>query len=134
MSEIVAKRMKEIRTYYKLNQKEFCAEIELSPSRLSDIEAGNTNPSFNTLLAISNRFSISLDWLVAGKGDMFFKQQKENIDARLHSDEAQLIQQYRKLTERQKGRIDQQVDNFVDENKRSSHFAQSDDEMIQNLA
>ena len=53
--------------------------------------------------------------------------------ARLHSDEAQLIQQYRKLTERQKGRIDQQVDNFVDENKRSSHFAQSDDEMIQNL-
>ena len=51
--------------------------MELSPSRLSDIEAGNTNLSFNTLLAISNRFSISLDWLVAGKGDIFFKQQKK---------------------------------------------------------
>lgn len=131
---IVAERMRQLRNTLKLNQKEFCKQIELSQGRLSDIESGNTKPSFNTLLAISERFSVSLDWLIAGKGQMFIEHQGAISQMDLSADETQLISQYRKLTERQKGRIDQQVDNYVEENKRSSPSLITDDVLSANLA
>lgn len=139
MSDVVAARMKEIRTYFQLNQKEFCQRINLSPSRLSDIEAGNTNPSFNTLLAISENYSVSLDWLVAGKGEMLSSiintSAFNSEQLILEQDESQLIKQYRKLTERQKGRVDQQIDIYVSENKKSSpSIAGNDEEFTSSLA
>ncbi len=43
-------------------------------------------------------------------------------------DESALLAKYRELTERQKGRVDQQVDIYVAENKKSSPLIIGDDE------
>lgn len=124
-----AERLRHLRETLHLNQKEFCKQIDLSQGRLSDIEAGKTKPSYTTLQAISEKFSISLDWLVTGKGQMFYNEEGSISDSlQLKQDEIALVLKYRELTERQKGRVDQQVDIYVAENKKSSPLIIGDDE------
>ena len=55
-----------------MSQQEFAARTEISPSSLSGIFNGRTNPTMNHAQAIHKAFpNISIYWLLFGEGDMY---------------------------------------------------------------
>lgn len=64
--ETIGDRIKFLRNSYSMNQSTFANAINISQASLSDLEKGKTKPSVDTLINISDKFGISLDWLVKG--------------------------------------------------------------------
>lgn len=71
----VGERIKEVRKKLGLTQKEFAEAIGISQSRLSEIEKGETTKE-SVLIAISQKFKVSLEWLKHGTGDMWLKSEE----------------------------------------------------------
>lgn len=132
--ESIAERMKYLRNSFNLSQKEFSKIIGLGQSRLSEIESGKNKPSFDTLVAISENFSISMDWLISGTGSIMEKHDNPQNETTYSYDEVKLIESFRLLTERQKGRIEQQIDNYIDENKKLSSSISEPKEVKQSVS
>lgn len=64
METIVAgTRIKTLRKYAKLSQKDFSEKVGVTQSTLSAYENGNALPSVDILINIANCFNVSLDWL-----------------------------------------------------------------------
>ncbi|MBD5128334.1 MAG: helix-turn-helix transcriptional regulator [Ruminococcaceae bacterium] len=59
----IGSRIREVREKTKLNQKEFCAVLEIPQSTLSAYETGRMQPTIASLVNIATKFNISLDWL-----------------------------------------------------------------------
>lgn len=92
--DTVGSRIKWLRTSNNLNQKEFCDNINLAQSRLSEIESNKTKPSFDTLLAIKETYSVSLDWIASGNG--YCPTDTSNpVNGYLSKKELDLIEKYR---------------------------------------
>ncbi|MGN0674516.1 MAG: helix-turn-helix domain-containing protein [Oscillospiraceae bacterium] len=64
-------RIKAIRKYFNITQKEFAKRILVTASYVSRIENGNELPTDKLLKLISLEFGNSLEWLLTGKGEMF---------------------------------------------------------------
>lgn len=62
----VGKRIKKQRKLLGLKQKEAAAEFCLNPKYYSDIECGTCGMSINTLIQISLRLNLSLDYIIYG--------------------------------------------------------------------
>ncbi|MDF2926501.1 MAG: family transcriptional regulator [Paenibacillaceae bacterium] len=99
----IAERFKYLRHQAQLSQSEFADIIHLSQGRLSDIERGKNKPSADTLLAVSEYFNISTDWLLLGTGkppalaDGCTDKRAEEDQLELSDSERYLIWEYRKL-------------------------------------
>ncbi|MBS5934893.1 MAG: helix-turn-helix transcriptional regulator [Clostridiales bacterium] len=63
-------RLKEIRKYFKLSQKEFGQKIFLAQDHISSLEKGRRNLTDRTIKDICNTFNINEDWLRYGTGEM----------------------------------------------------------------
>ena len=57
-------RLKTLRQERNLTQKQVFTAIGLSERNYQSLEYGNIKPSFDTLIAISQFFNISSDWLL----------------------------------------------------------------------
>ena len=73
-------RLKEIRSFLKVSQREFSRQIFISQSLYADIELGNVEPKERFLRLISSQFNVNLNWIKTGEGQMF---SSEPPDARL---------------------------------------------------
>jgi transcriptional regulator with XRE-family HTH domain len=62
----LAERFRSIRTKTGLSQKDFAATLDISQSAVAEIERGSRDPSRNMMIALANRYHISLDWLLLG--------------------------------------------------------------------
>jgi phage repressor protein C with HTH and peptisase S24 domain len=65
-----SERVKEIRHYFQLNQKEFAELLNTARTALSEYEGGSREPSKDFFIALSN-IGVSIDWFVTGKGVPF---------------------------------------------------------------
>lgn len=115
----LGERIQEARKKLGINQKIFAQGINVKQGSLSKIESDQAKPSSETLANIRQNFNISLDWLLLNIGPMFVN---DNIPIGMKemfvtSDEEVLIKSFRTLSERQKGRVEQQIDNFKEENE-----------------
>lgn len=70
------KRLRDVRRVLDISQKDFAAQLNVSPSFLSEIESGKTKPGYNFLLKLAAVFDVSPAWLLLEKGAMFFKDEK----------------------------------------------------------
>lgn len=59
----LGKRIREVRENAGLNQKQFCAALEIPQSTLSAYETDKMQPTIVSLVNIATKFSVSLDWL-----------------------------------------------------------------------
>ena len=136
--DTIGTRIKQLRKHLGLSQKDFCQKVSIPQSRLSEIESDKTKPSYPFLQNASDIFNVSLDWLIVGKGQMFHITEAPTINnatSQLQPDEIVLVSKYHELTERQKGRVDQQIDIYLAENKKSSPSTIGDkEEFTSNLA
>lgn len=71
-------QIKRIREALNLNQKEFAKKLGLSNSYLCEIEKGNRGPGFKFFIHFAERLNVSLDWLMLGKGSMFFNESTDS--------------------------------------------------------
>ncbi|MCR8633214.1 helix-turn-helix domain-containing protein [Paenibacillus radicis (ex Xue et al. 2023)] len=77
---IIGENVKRLRKIHNLNQVEFSNLIGVSQGSLSDIEAGNSKPSIDTVVSIYTNFGCSLEWLLSGKTNQLnVEKQKEMI-------------------------------------------------------
>jgi len=67
-----AARIKAVRKTLGISQRDFCKSIFLSLSFYAKIETGARNPNKRVYELISSKYNVSKDWLLTGKGDMFF--------------------------------------------------------------
>ena len=51
-----------------MTKKAFCEQLGISTGNFGDWKRGKTTPSTNKLIEISEFFSVSLDWLIVGRG------------------------------------------------------------------
>ncbi|MCM3259913.1 MULTISPECIES: helix-turn-helix domain-containing protein [Paenibacillus] len=51
-----------------MTKKAFCETLGISTGNFGDWKRGKTTPSTNKLIEIAAFFSVSLDWLIIGKG------------------------------------------------------------------
>ncbi len=65
--EKINERIKNLRKSLNLNQASFAKTIGISQAALSDLEKGKSKPSIETLIAISDHFNVSIDWIVKGE-------------------------------------------------------------------
>lgn len=63
-------RIKNVRKELKLNQKEFAAELRLSPSFISDIESGRSKACLDFFYILAKKFDVNLYYLILGEGEI----------------------------------------------------------------
>lgn len=71
MSNQAGARIKKIRETLNMKQKDFAQKLGISAPTLSELEAGNNKPSFDTIIKLSELFNINLYFILFGKGEMF---------------------------------------------------------------
>lgn len=70
MQSTVNQRFKSLRIKLGLSQVEFANAMNLSQTFVSRIEKEETDIPTNTLITICEKYGISSDWLLFGKGEM----------------------------------------------------------------
>ncbi len=63
-------RLKEVRKYLKLSQKEMAEELGVPVTAISKYEIGRVKPASDMLIKINHKFKINLNWLLTGEGEM----------------------------------------------------------------
>lgn len=71
MGDSPGKRLASFRNSLGINQRVFASQLGVSPSRIGTLETDGAEPSKAFLKKISERYSISADWLLNGHGDQF---------------------------------------------------------------
>lgn len=75
--QIFSNRLKELRSYKKITQKEFAEKIGITAAALSSYENNGKNPSIAVVKRISEEFDVSIDWL-CGFSDKMYLNSKVN--------------------------------------------------------
>ncbi len=70
----VSSRLRKVRKELSLPKAHFADSVELARTNYSKIERGRHFPAPHTLEKLATNLDVSLDWLIGGKGPMFFKE------------------------------------------------------------
>jgi len=69
--KLMGKRFCEFRKAINKSQSELAKELKLNQSAISLMENGAHRPTWSTLLYLIDKYSLNVQWLIAGKGPMF---------------------------------------------------------------
>lgn len=106
----IGERIKFLRqTTSNLTQQKLADATGISRGNLSNYEKDRFKPASDAIIAISNYFNITTDWLLTGK-DKFYSEtcslKPNNIDIILNDKEVNLITLFRRLREEDKLKIE----------------------------
>ncbi len=68
---MICDRLKELRKDKGLTQQEFADILGIKRNTVATYETGKSNPSDSAIVLICNTFSVSIEWLRYGTGDMY---------------------------------------------------------------
>jgi len=77
---ILGQRLKTARKELELQQKDMAEALGISPSHLSEIEAGKSNPGAEFLLKLSEKFNISVEYIFHGRGNILYDEDGKFAD------------------------------------------------------
>lgn len=106
----IGERIKFLRqTTNNLTQQKLADATGISRGNLSNYEKDRFKPASDAIIAISNYFNVTTDWLLTGK-DKFYSEtcslKPNNIDIILNDKEVNLITLFRRLKEEDKFKIE----------------------------
>jgi transcriptional regulator with XRE-family HTH domain len=96
----LANRFRSIRRKTGLSQKDFAQSIGLSQTVIAEIERGGREPSRSVLVAIAQKYKISLDWLLLGIDVNKPVESNDDLQSeieRLKKENAELAEEIRKI-------------------------------------
>lgn len=70
----------ELRKWHGMSQEEFGKILNVSRSTIGSWENGRTDISLEMLVKISEKFNVSIDWILTGKDHGLSKEEMEIID------------------------------------------------------
>ena len=71
MKKEIGKRLKFIREFKKLNQRDFGENLGIQYQHVSKYERGETVPTWENLIKLIDIYGVNVNWLLTGKGNMF---------------------------------------------------------------
>ena len=72
-------RFKKIRKHFNFSQEEFATKLGITKQAISNIENSKSAPSIHVLSKLALDFSVSLNYLVTGKGEVYFSDEYSSI-------------------------------------------------------
>jgi transcriptional regulator with XRE-family HTH domain len=72
----IAARLKQLREYLQISQKEMALKLYLKKDRYRKYESGENRISIETLSTLSIDLNTSLDWLISNRGQMFVDEEQ----------------------------------------------------------
>ncbi|MCP4220381.1 MAG: helix-turn-helix domain-containing protein [bacterium] len=85
----VSKRLEMLRNHLGLDTNTMAAKMKVAVSTYRTYKKGDYTPSPESLATLSNTTNVSLDWLLAGKGGMFFRDADRALEAEKQAVEKQ---------------------------------------------
>jgi transcriptional regulator with XRE-family HTH domain len=73
LKKTIGERLREMRKSLFFSQEKMAEYFEITRTAYTRNESGQTFPGYPVLYQLASTFGVSLDWLVCGKGGMFFK-------------------------------------------------------------
>lgn len=70
---MLGKRLKQFRTKLNLSVEQIAHSIDVNPRTYGGYERGEREPSFVFYQNLSKKYSLNIDWLITGEGDIFSK-------------------------------------------------------------
>ncbi|PBD95644.1 hypothetical protein BGV09_06440 [Clostridioides difficile] len=111
-------RLKLIRLYFNLSQKNFGSRLTIAQNYLSNIEKGYRNVTDKIIKITCFEFNINEEWLRTGIGNMFTKQddilQKVAIEYNLEESDIEIFRNYLKLSKEERKVIKKYFFSFSD--------------------
>lgn len=72
--EVIAQRMMAVRKAFRLSRRKMAYKLNSSESSIYKNEKAHTSPNLTSYYALARKLNVSLDWMIAGKGEMFYKE------------------------------------------------------------
>ena len=101
-------RLKELRESRRLNQEGLAIKLSVSQSTISAYEVGERTPDLETLIAISNLFDVSIDYLV-GLSEV----RHSIMQSDLSPDELEYLGKYRETSELNREKIKAYIEGLL---------------------
>ena len=105
-------RIRDLREDKDLTQEQLCKKLYMHKTTYTNYEQGKHTVPLDFALTLADFYDVSLDY-IAGRTQFKHSMYREALS----EDEQRLLDQYRRLTERSKGRVDQFVDQLAEGRK-----------------
>ena len=106
------KNLRKLRDKTGTTQKQLAEAVNVSQQSINKYENHNIEPYIETLMQIADYFDVSVDYLIGHNENSADAIKSDHIS--LSSNEAQLIEEYRKLSNNKKGIIKLLIENLRD--------------------
>lgn len=104
--------LKKLRAERKISQKQLADVISVSQQSINKYENHNIEPDIATLIQMADYFDTSVDYLI---GHSSVRRKVEIVNSYdLNSEEAELVEAYRKLSPKQRESIRMIIENYND--------------------
>lgn len=105
-------RIRDLREDSDLTQAELCERLQIYKTTYTNYEQGKHTVPLDFALMLADFYDVSIDY-IAGRTQFKHSMYREALS----EDEQRLLEQYRRLSERNKGRVDQFVDQLSEKQK-----------------
>lgn len=127
-----AQRIKKLRLKNDLTQKDLSDFLVVTPKTVSFYELGQRMPPANVLMKLCQKFNVSVDYLLGLTDipdtidDYIAKQKKTGTQPaadEYSADERKIIDMYRQLSEKDKGKIEGRLEEMLDDEQATTKGA-----------
>lgn len=73
---MISENLQNLRKKLLLKQDEFALKLDIAPRAYANYERGERKPPYEMLIKLTDDFNVNLNWLIAGKGEMFIQPEK----------------------------------------------------------
>jgi transcriptional regulator, XRE family len=119
--DVLLSRLQEAKVLKKMRIEDISKKSNVPVGTISKIFAGiTTDPKIGTLIAIADALDANIDYLIYGKREI-------NTDTTFSEKECNIIKKYRQLTAEQQGAIENNIDYFIQVNKKDETTENGED-------
>lgn len=129
---VIGNRIRELREKNDINQQDLARYLKVAKSTLSQYETGSRIPNDDIKKAIAEKFNVSVDYLLGLTDipdtidDYIAKQKKTGTQPETDeysADERKIIDMYRQLSEKDKGKIEGRLEEMLDDEQAATKGA-----------
>ena len=129
---MIGNRIRELREKNDINQQDLARYLKVAKSTLSQYETGSRIPNDDIKKAIAEKFNVSVDYLLGLTDipdtidDYIAKQKKTGTQPETDeysADERKIIDMYRQLSEKDKGKIEGRLEEMLDDEQAATKGA-----------